>query len=335
MLIISDVLINTWTILQVVGLKVISEALSRGPADAVFTVELDGVQFLLAFESMARAPYPNEIARLEPARERLSHLGVPTLMAPAITAGTGNALTDAGWSWVDGDTNANIRTPGVIIQRRVTDRTPAPSRDRLPSGSGSWAVIRDLIEGTVPDGIGNLATSARISQPRASQILRDLGELGFVERTGRSTWQVDRPVLLDAFLTEYPGPGGVTQWWYSLDPPTEVAERLRALDSDGLVSGDVAADRISPWNTPASTTFYASGHFDLSSTFVQADSAGDSNVRLTWPADTSLWRNCASSGGATDSMHLVRPTQIIWDLRDTGDDGRRDASDRIVEWLFR
>ena len=107
----------------------------------------------------------------------------------------------------------------------------------MPRGSGSYAVIRALMglhaDDDVSVGATSLASQAMVSQPRASQVLRQVHSLGLVESAGRGRWLPRREDLLDRFLTEYPGPGGSEQCFYSLDPLAGMPPVPNAVKSAG------------------------------------------------------------------------------------------------------
>lgn len=180
-----------------------------------------------AVEERIRAPYPNELRNLEAHRAALEPLGHALLIVPFVSEPLGVALVHAGWSWADAYGNFDLRGPDLLLRQRHTAKAPAVRKKTLPQGSGSLAIIRALVtfgEREEEEGAAtSLAAQARVSQPRASQVLRQLQDLGLVERTGRGRWRPDREALLDRFLAEYSGPRGSEQFLYSLDSPTNAA----------------------------------------------------------------------------------------------------------------
>ena len=105
-------------------------------ADAVLDAEFDDRQVRFAVQVKSRAPYPGEIPRLEPLRDRLASVGAPLLVAPLITESIGRALTEARWSWADSHGNADVRAHGIRISCRVPSRSVRKPRRSLPTGSG-------------------------------------------------------------------------------------------------------------------------------------------------------------------------------------------------------
>ena len=302
--------------------------------DAVLDAEVDDRQVRFAVQVKSRAPYPGEIPRLEPLKDRLATVGAPLLVAPLITESTGRALTEAKWSWVDSHGNADVRARGIRISRRVPSRSVKTPRRSLPTGSGSWSIIRLLISDSNVENGTELAERAGVSQPRVSQVLSALSAAGLVERHGRSTWTADRTALLDSLLTSYADTGRYISWLYSLDSPQQTCERIvavgKSLQIDAVISGDVAADRLVPWRVPTHTTVYTGDHrLAVHLEMTSAQGSDDANVELIVPADTSVLRVRHD-----DELTLAHPTQVILDLQRLGGTDRHEAAERIREWLL-
>ena len=257
-------------------------------ADAVLDAEVDGRQVRFAVEVKSRAPYPGEVPRLDSLRDRLASVGAPLLVAPFITESTGRALSEARWSWADSHGNADVRARGLRISCRVPNRPVGKPPRNLPTGSGSWSIIRLLISDSNVENGTELAERAGVSQPRVSQVLSALSAAGLVERHGRSTWTADRPALLDSLLTSYADTGRYTSWLYSLDSPQQTCERIvavgKSLQIDTVISGDVAADRLVPWRVPTHTTVYTGDHrLAVHLEMTSAQGSDDANVELIVP----------------------------------------------------
>jgi hypothetical protein len=311
-------------------------------ADAILAVEVNGVRARFAAEVKSRAPYPGELAGIDRRRRTLAPDGAPLLVVPFVSESAGAALTGAGWSWGDEHGNFDLRAAGLVIRQRRTSSPPPRTRRTLPRGSGSYAVIRTLIGlDTNDDTIGatSLATQAKVSQPRASQILRELHSLGIVESAGRGRWQPQREDLLERFLTEYPGPGGSEQYFYSLEPVADVAVRLASAPAGrhGLaISADVGPDLIRPWRRPSTVIVYTNGALDAGDVQgVEATAKTDANIIVKMPADRSVFPRQQLEGdfkGA--SIPLADPVQMIWDLQDLGGADRAEAAGKLRQWLL-
>ena len=302
--------------------------------DAVVDVVLDGADVRFAIEARRRAPYTGEVRAMVKLHERLEGVGRPLLVAPYISVSLGSALSRERWSWVDAEGNADVRAPGIRVQRRVSSSPPRVDSEALPSGSGSWAIIRSAVLSGFVESATVTARQAGVSQPRASQVLGRLTAAGYLVRESRSKWRVDRERLLDAFLEQYGGPGGSTSWFYSLDPPMAVAKKVVESGVVGsgelAVSGDVAADQFSPWRAPTQVTFYVTVPGAVSELdVVAAQGSEDANVELIIPDDTSVFEV-----GATGQLPLAHPTQVIWDLKRHGGADRDEAAERVRSWLL-
>lgn len=307
--------------------------------DALVTV--GNVTF--AVQRSGRAPYPNEIPRLDERRNRLQVDGVPLLLAPFVSEPLGAVLVSAGWSWADEHGNFDIRAPGLLLRQRRTASVPRTGATTMPRGSGSSAIVRALVrfgEGEEEDGNASaLAAQTGISQPRVSQVLARLSALGLVTKTGRGRWRPDREALLDRFLDEYRGPGGTTDYFYSLDPLSDVAVTMAkgAREGDVVVSADVGPDLVVPWRRPSLMVVYARGEFDPAiADLVSAQGRDDANVFVRYPTDTSVFPTHALVADVKGvEIQLADPSQMIWDLTDLGGADRLEAAGVMREWLLR
>jgi len=312
-------------------------------ADAILAVEVDGVRARFAADVKSRAPYPGELRGINRKRMTLAPHGVPLLVVPFVSESTGAALTDAGWSWGDEHGNFDLRAAGLVVRQRMASSPPVRRRRTLPRGSGSYAIIRALIgqhaDNDVSVGATSLASQTKVSQPRASQVLRQLHSLGLVESVSRGRWLPRRENLLDRFLTEYPGPGGSEQYFYSLDPLAEVAmhlARTHASQHDLAVSADVGPDLIRPWRRPSTLIVYTNGALDAAVLrSVEATANTDANVIVRMPADQSVFPSREFEGEFKGtSIPFAEPVQMIWDLLDLGGADRDEAAGKLRQWLL-
>jgi hypothetical protein len=236
-----------------------------------------------------------------------------------------------------------LRAPGLLFrQRRLTTR-PVPARRTLPRGSGSFAIIRALVrfsnDADEDLTATTLATQAGVSQPRVSQVMRHLHNLKLVDKSPGGKWTPQRDALLDRFLTEYPGPGGSEQYFYSLESPTAVAVRAGRVSSDRypiVASADVGPDLIMPWRKPSLVVLYTKSAIDPADLkLVSARGSHDANVILRMPGDRSVFPSQALVARVQDDdVPLADPLQQIWDLNDLGGADRLEAAGRLREWLL-
>jgi hypothetical protein len=311
--------------------------------DAIVAVEVGGVRARFAAEVKSRAPYPGELHGIDRKRRTLAEHGVPLLVVPFVSEAAGAALAEAGWSWGDEHGNFDLRAPGLVVRQRTTSSRPVRRHKTLPRGSGSYAVIRALIgmhgDNDASVGATALADKAKVSQPRASQVLRQLHNLGLVESPSRGRWQPRRENLLDRFIAEYPGPGGSSQYFYTLDPLTELATRLArtpAWQHDFVVSADVGPDLVRPWRRPSRLIVYTSGTVDAADLeSVEATGNTDANVIVRMPGDQSVFptEKLAAEFKGTE-IPLADPVQMIWDLQDLGGADRAEAAGKLRQWLL-
>lgn len=344
-LILGDVLIDLVRSLQEAGISVRQLKAPRAGdarADAILAIDVNGVQARFAAEVKSRAPYPGELPGLDRKRVTLAAQGVPLLVVPFVSEPAGAALAGAGWSWGDEHGNFDLRAAGLVLRQRKAGSPPASRRRTLPRGSGSNAIIRALIgrlEGDADIGPTILAARARVSQPRASQILRQLHELDLVDGAGHGRWRPRREQLLDRFLTEYEGPGGSEQYFYSLDSPTELAVRLaqrKARRDTFAVSADVGPDLIRPWRRPSTLIVYTDRSPEAG-VLRSVDAAGktDANVIVRMPADRSVFPPQQLTGEFRGAgIPLADPIQMIWDLQNLGGADRAEAAGKLRQWLL-
>jgi hypothetical protein len=312
--------------------------------DAVIRILTEGAETRFAVQERQRAPYPNELPRLALRREALKRVGSALLVVPFVSETLGVALTESGWSWADDQGNFDLRAPGLLLKQRRLASPPKSERKGLPRGAGSFAIIRALISfGAGEEEEANasaLASQAKVTQPRASQVLTQLHELQLIERSARGRWRPHREALLDRFLAEYGGPGGSQRYFYSLDPPSEVAARATSFHSPQhpvVVSADVGPDLIVAWRRPSVAVLYTKDDFSVSDLgVVPAQGQHDANVILRAPHDRSVFPTPDFVGTLNDrEVYMADPTQMIWDLQDLGGADRLEAAGELREWLLK
>jgi hypothetical protein len=310
--------------------------------DAILDVAVGDRSARFAVQAKSRAPYPHEAERLQRSLHGLALRGHPLLIAPFISESLGSLLTRDGWSWADAQGNFDLRAPGLVARQRRAATAPAPTQRSLPRGSGSYGVIRALIgssgEEEEPRATA-LAARAGISQPRASQVLRQLHSLKLVDTSGHGRWEPRREALLDRFLAEYPGPGGSEHYHYTLDSPVDVAVRAGQVSTPSrpiAVSADVGPDLIVPWRRPSLVILYVRHAIDPSGLgLTDAQGRHDANVIIRTPEDRSVFPVPDLVGQVRgNEVPLADPLQQIWDLQDLGGADRIEAAGRLREWVL-
>jgi hypothetical protein len=330
--------------LREAGLAVDLQSARANPdagADAVLVIRGGDHTARFAAQTRQRAPYPNELPSLGRLWQMASSLGVPLLTAPFIPEPVGKALTAHGWSWADEQGDFDLRAPGLLFRQRRVTTPPKTVRKTLPRGAGSFAIIRSLIRFGEDDeeeaSATALARQARVSQPRASQVLAQLLSQDLVEKTADGRWKPRRAELLERLLAEYPGPGGSSLYFYGLDSPTEVAVRAaRILGDHVVVSADVGPDVVAPWRRPSTVILYVTDLVDPHDLgVVEAQGSHDANTIVCMPADRSVFPEQALTTVVYGAeMWLADPAQMIWDLLRLGGSDRSEAADKLRTWLL-
>ncbi|MAT04264.1 MAG: hypothetical protein CL424_04375 [Acidimicrobiaceae bacterium] len=325
------------------GLQISIRRIDDDLADAVLDVHADGREIRFVVDYKSRAPYPNEVDRLGPRRERLAELGHPLIAATFVNGSIGEVLTAAGWSWADEHGNFDIRGPGLLLKQRTTSTPPKRASDSLPKGTGSHAIIRNLIKdsaASIEIQTTSVASQARVTQPRASQVMSKLQQLGLAAKSDTGRWTIpDRAALLERFLDEYPGPGGAEEYYYSLDSPLDAAMQLAQQRPSGLelaISADVGPDLIAPWRRSEKLTIYVepkSAHLQLDAVVASSPSAANIIVRV--PQDTSVFPTPRLVAVHADTeLPLADPVQMVWDLIELGGADRAEAAESLKRWIL-
>ena len=309
-------------------------------ADLLVTITVGTMSTTFAVEMRQRAPFPNEIVRLDTVRRVLNNSGRPLLVAPYIPESLGDDLVSAGWSWADDQGNYDIHDTGLRLRQRLTNRRARTNVHSMPTGSKSLAIIRSLISSDAAiEGLSTteVARRATVSQPRASQVLSELASLELVDRAARGRWRPRREELLDHFLNKYRGPGGSEMYFYSLETLPAVVNRLATLapPETFAVSADVAPDFIVPWRHPTLAIVYVTPgfptpHLDL----VEAHGRADANLILRAPRDHSVFAGPRAVTSEGAPLTLAHPSQVVWDLIDLGGADRLEEAGMVREWLL-
>lgn len=230
---------------------------------------------------------------------------------------------------------------------------PGPRTVR-PPGEAVLLVVRALLlgEGGTQQ---QLADRLGISQARVSQVFADLNRRELLERgpaigapdaAAARSWRVaDVAGLLDLWLQLYPGPGGVTTYWFGLAPAREqvvaAIEVLRGNRSDDqalAVSGQPAADLLAPWALPRLAVVHARVGTDLRTAGLTPCPAVTATLALTVPSDRGVWAfpdwYRSRSEAPTTDLPLADPVQVLADLqRSPGPDAVQSTA-HFRQWLL-
>ena len=201
-------------------------------------------------------------------------------------------------------------------------------------GAGTAAIARALIAAKEPLTGVALAEAVGVSQPRASQVIRQLTEQTAVRATDDG--YVGRPAkLLDLYeRRSRPAIVEAESYWYSTRPLSDQAARVlrlaRATKTDVAFSADLGPDLLVPWRHPTLAVVYANGALELSDAgLVPAEGRPDASVIVRWTTDRTLVAPALPWPRVVDDIPLTDPTQQWCDLLDLGGEDRREAADRL------
>lgn len=247
-----------------------------------------------------------------------------------------------GWSIATDSGELDVTVGARHILRRHEHRPVSkqrPGRKPWPF----WTTVRVLASyaaSPAPDTAVTqefLAQVVGTSQPTIYRAVRRLVELGLLETARGRIPTADLHTLTDWWLQNYPGPGGVTAYWYSLASPAEQArDALAILARPGsraspVVSGQVAADAVAPWQRPDHVQIYTRQATSLTAAgFVPVATRETATLTVTVPDDPGIWLR--SSWLATllgVRINLADPLQILYDVAAADGPTATEAGDRL------
>jgi hypothetical protein len=294
-----------------------------------------GFRGVFTVVSAARPLHPGDIAALS-----TRHAEPCLLLVPAATPAVRQAAESRHWSLLAG-TGHRVEGTLLLGDRRIlvdagedTRPRPVARPGRVPWGT--YTLLRRLVERPTATQ-RELAGLAGVSQPRVSQALRSLAEHDLVRRTGASWRLHELDEALGWWLKNYPGPGGITTFWYGLAAPVQQAHAVAALLGTATgsgatrlaVSGDVAADLLVPWRSPYRAVLYLSGGLDPGAVDLTPAGEEEATLELSVPADPGLWSTSATTDRSTRGLPLADPLQILWDLQRAPGADARESMERM------
>lgn len=206
-------------------------------------------------------------------------------------------------------------------------------------GAGTASVVRLLVASDEPLTGVAIASIVGVTQPRASQVLKQLADHDAVVAT-LDGYLGERGTLLDLYRARTrPHLVEPESYWYSTRPLTEQARRVHALASDEgapiAFSADLAPDLLAPWRHPTVAIAYVSAPLPVDRAgLVPAEGRADASLVLRRTDDQGLlspadpWRN------KVDGLPIVDPCQQWWDLLDLGGEDRAEAADRLRQAIL-
>lgn len=273
------------------------------------------------------------------------------LVLPRATPAAMAEARRRGWYVVTDEGDADL----TIGRRRIAVRAGAPaspSGRRSPRTWNHFTVSRVVAalaagdEGRLRVTQAELAELSGVSQPTVHRTLKQLHELDLIELRRASGTTVHRHRLLTWWLAAYPGPGGLSTYWYGLDQPRDhlvaINTLLSASDHHGptarrvLVSGESAADAIAPWQRPHTAQVYVDGPLPLGRAgFVSVDSPEAANLIVTLAADPGVWPNHAwPLPHLGEHLEAADPLQILHDLAREDTSTAEEARDHLIDALL-
>lgn len=201
-------------------------------------------------------------------------------------------------------------------------------------GAGTAAVVRLLVASDLHLTGVAIASIVGVSQPRASQVLRQLAEHHAVVATPDG-YRGEREALLDLYRTRArPHLVEPESYWYSTRPILEQARSVHSLATDDgtrvAFSADLAPDLVAPWRHPTVAIAYASDRLQIAEAgMVPAEGRADASFIQRWTDDQSLLSPAAPWRGEVDGFRIVDPCQQWWDLLDLGGEDRSEAAVRL------
>lgn len=225
-------------------------------------------------------------------------------------------------------------TEGVVWWNRQRYE-PEPQHKNLAvhRGRTAWArygLFRALVRTRRPRTQRELAVEIGVTQAAVSQTLQRLTE--YAKKSSEGWVATDPHTMAELFLAEYPGAGGITQYWYGLDPIIRQAQLASRHDQSVVWSGDAAADLLIPWRSPRTAVVYARTGLRLAEDGFAESTASKATLAVTVPADPTIWTLAAAYTRPRNSENAtVDPLLCAYDVRQGGG----SDSDQAVEQLIR
>jgi len=205
---------------------------------------------------------------------------------------------ETGEVWLEGELLKGARS--IEIKKRPRGRVP-------------WArfgLMRALAQSREPRTQVALAQLLGVTQARISVALRELGDL--VIDTGQGWRARDFDAISQAFLSTYPGPGGIRLGWYSRKPIIEQGKVLVGLDPTVVLSADSAADILAPYRTPKVSLAYVQQSLTLEEHGFAGSSIEEATLLEVRPEDPTVFALATStgSGKVVDGLLLAHDLRV-------------------------
>ena len=204
-------------------------------------------------------------------------------------------------------------------------RTPTEQHSAPPQpGRTSWTRLAMLrlfaVSPAEPMSQSEIARRLGVSHVAVAKQLPLPSDL--VEQT-RAGWQVlDRASCWDRFMTDYPGPRGLTTYWAATGESADHLRRIERVaqergDAAPAVSGDFAADFYAPWRRPSHVVVYVANQPPLEEYGFAIVRSADATIELRTPRDPTILAMSRKWSSTKDNLprRYADPLTTAWDLR--------------------
>lgn len=304
--------------------------------DAGRTLQLRKDEVVVSWEirRLRRTPRPSEVQPLGSDR---------ALWLPDVTESVRQRLVSWDMSWVTDVGDVHLHAPWGLIAGHAPVKAGSDDRTETVTklSPGALASLQFLLEHPVMTDQQRIAAAVGLSQPRVSQVLKELGAAGLVSR-GRSGWSVSRPEA--AFDTLIPGIAtpDLTVDWYGLDAPRQqiarICDQARAEQAQVRLCGDWAADLLAPWRRPGLIVLHVDRTLDLDNAgFVPASPESRSvalhigPIRPDWRVDEDLTAAMIVSAAPCPIAPVTEVAREI--LATGGSDADQAVAELTATWL--
>lgn len=202
-------------------------------------------------------------------------------------------------------------------------------------GPGTAAIARLLIATREPLTQVAIAEAVGVTQPRASQVLKQLAEHATIRSSPRGYVATKRARLLELYLERsQPVLTRPEEPWYgTAELFVQVRAALdlaRATARLVALSADVGPALLVPWRHPTIAVIYTQRTLELSRAhLVRAEGRADASILVRTTNDASLLQAFSPWPAAVEDIPLTDPVQQWRDLLDLGGDDRREAAGRL------
>ena len=206
-------------------------------------------------------------------------------------------------------------------------------------GSGTAAIARLLIAADRPLTGVAIAEAVGVSQPRASQVLKQFSGSAAVQAT-EDGYVADAGPLMELYeRRSRPTLVEPESYWYSTRPMLEQANKLvhRARQENGSIafSADLGPDLLVPWRHPTLTVVYTDiAPASVAPDLVPAEGRADASIIIRRTSDATLLTPTPPWPGAVEGVPLTDPVQQWRDLLELGGDDRREAAERLRDAIL-